>query len=87
MKNYVDSKKKKRTSLVQNVQIFYYYLIFPKSPLIISVDPERITEERALLAALFAMVLLLDFVPPRTELIILVEMDLATEDAAFVAAF
>ena len=49
-------------------------------------EPERITELSAFLAARLAIVLLLVVFPPVSELIMFVLRELATEDAALVAA-
>ena len=53
----------------------------------IELEPERITELRALLAARLAMVAALVCLPPVTELMILWLTAVTTEDAATVAAF
>ena len=60
--------------------------MLPKMPLTIDFAPERITELSAVVAARFAIVSVLVFLPPNTELIAFVLRDLATDVAAFVAA-
>ena len=63
-----------------------YYFLFPNSPRMMVLLPERITELRALRAACWAMVLVLLVLPPVIELMRLVLMDPATEEAALVTA-
>ena len=53
----------------------------------ISVEPERMTELRALVAARLAMVEALAFLPPVTELTMLRLSELMTEEVALVTAF
>ena len=68
------------------VFIYWFYFLFPRRPRIIAVEPERMMELMAFLAALLAMVLPSVVLPPVTAFTILVLSALATEDAALVAA-
>ena len=63
-----------------------FYFRFPKSPLIKDVVPDLITELKAFVAALFAMVSGFVIFDPVIEFIMFVLSERATEDPAAVTA-
>ena len=63
------------------MRVFDYFLL-PNRPLRIEFVPDLITELRALVAALLAIVFPLAVFPPKTEFIALVLTLLATDEAA-----